>query len=87
MLDLCGRHGGTCGVSDYMIHIDGPESDSCDVVEYICLQVSEDTIYEYDHYEYDNEDMERSITMDLQQNFDVHHGRLILDLSHLSLCG
>ena len=54
MLDLCGRHGETCGASLHTIDIDGPISDFCYVVKYICQQVSEDTVYAYDNEEDSN---------------------------------
>ena len=64
MLDLCGRHGGTCGNA---LHIFGDykSADTCDVVKEICQQVDEDTIYSMDYLEemFDLEEIERSLVV------------------------
>ena len=73
MLDLCGRHGGTCGSE--ALHI--REGDSCDVVREICQQVDEDTMYSSDYenaFQHDLYDhgMERNV------HWDVHRGKMIV---------
>ena len=61
MLDLCGRHGGTCGNALHILG-DDKSADTCDVVKEICQQVDEDTIYSMDHWEdmYNLEAFERN---------------------------
>jgi len=69
MLDLCGRHGGTCGSKALHIHEEG---DSCDVVREICQQVDEDTMYSSDYenaFQHDLNDygMEKNVHLDIHR--------------------
>ena len=68
MLDLCGRHGGTCGSE--ALHIK-EEGDSCDVVREICQQVDEDTMDYENAFQHDLNDY----GMD---HLDVHRGKMIV---------
>ena len=67
MLDLCGRHGGTCGSK--ALHI--REGDSCDVVREVCQQVDEDS-----------KDYENAFQHDLNDygmvHLDVHRVKMIV---------